>query len=108
MKTLLPLGTVVSLAGIDHRIMILGYARYKEGDMSHIYDYVGCYYPEGFISADKTVIFDHSMVQNLYYIGFNNEDSAQFMNKVASVIEESEQNVPGEVVIGAEQTDINE
>lgn len=103
MKTLLPLGTVVSLAGIDHRIMVVGYARYKEGDTSHIYDYVGCYYPEGFVGADKTVIFDHSMVESLYYIGFNNEEAAQFMNKVVSAIENATQGVPAEAVVGAEE-----
>lgn len=102
MKALLPLGTVVSLSGIDHRIMIVGYARYKEGDMSHIYDYVGCYYPEGFVGSDKTIIFDHSMIESLYYIGFNNEDSAQFMNKVVTAIENATQGVSDEAVVGAD------
>lgn len=102
MRTLLPLGTVVSLTGVEHRIMIVGYARYKEGDTSHIYDYVGCYYPEGFIGADKTLIFDHSMIESLYYIGFNNEESSQFMNKVVTAIEHAEQGVPDEAIVGAE------
>ncbi len=102
MKVLLPLGTVVSLSGIDHRIMVVGYARYKEGDKSHIYDYVGCYYPEGFVGSDKTIIFDHSMIESLYYIGFNNEDSAQFMNKVVDAIQNATQGIPDEVVVGAD------
>lgn len=102
MKALLPLGTVVSLSGIDHRIMIVGYARYKEGDMSHVYDYVGCYYPEGFVGADKTIIFDHSLIESLYYIGFNNEDSVQFMNKVVDAIENAARGGPDEVVVGVD------
>lgn len=102
MRTLLPLGTVISLSGIDHRIMIVGYARYKEGDMSHVYDYVGCYYPEGFVGSDKTIIFDHSMIESLYYIGFNNEDATQFMNKVVDAIENATQGVPDEAVVGAD------
>ncbi len=102
MKMLLPLGTVVSLTGFNHRIMVLGYARYKEGDASHVYDYVGCYYPEGFIGADKTMIFDHSMIESLYYIGYNNEESAQFMEKVTSAIENAKQGVSDEAVLGGD------
>lgn len=90
MKTLLPLGTVVSIKGIDHRVMVLGYARFKEGDTSHVYDYVGCYYPEGFVGTDKTMIFDHSMIESLYYLGYNNAESAQFIQKVVDTIEKVE------------------
>lgn len=87
MKSLLPLGTVVSLKGVEHRVMILGYARFKEGDNSHVYDYIGCNFPEGFVGADKTMIFDHETIQSLYYLGYNNADSTQFIQKVVDTIE---------------------
>lgn len=87
MKSLLPLGTVVSLRGVEHRVMILGYARFKEGDTSHVYDYIGCNFPEGFIGIDKTVIFDHESIASLYYLGYNNEESSQFIQKVVDTIE---------------------
>lgn len=91
MKTLLPLGTVVALKGVEHRVMILGYARFKEGDTTHVYDYVGCYFPEGFVGLDKTMIFDHEMIASLYYLGYNNAESAQFIQKVVETIESVEQ-----------------
>ena len=89
MKNLFPLGTVVSLQGLDHRVMILGYARYKQGDNSKVYDYVGCYYPEGFTGPDRTLIFDHSQVTSLFYIGYSNEASAEFLTKVSDAIEDA-------------------
>ena len=46
----LPIGSVVKLQGASQRIMILGYCQYKMGDMNKIYDYVGCPYPQGFLS----------------------------------------------------------
>ncbi|MDD6327667.1 MAG: DUF4176 domain-containing protein [Eubacteriales bacterium] len=103
MKTLLPLGTVVSIKGVDHRVMVLGYARFKEGDTSHVYDYIGCYFPEGFVGGDKTMIFDHSMIESLYYLGYNNEESAQFITKVADTIEKVEnQSAQAAAVTGAQ------
>lgn len=103
MRNLLPLGTVVSLAGVDHRLMILGYARYKEGEVDHVYDYVGCYFPEGFTGAERTIIFDHSMINSLYYLGHNNEESAEFMQKVSDAIEQAAQPIPEEAVLGFEE-----
>ena len=103
MKTLLPLGTVVSIKGVDHRVMVLGYARFKEGDTSHVYDYIGCFFPEGFVGGDKTMIFDHSMIESLYYLGYNNEESAQFITKVVDTIEKVEnQGAQAAAVTGAQ------
>lgn len=102
MKVLLPLGTVVALSGVEHRVMIVGYARYKDGDKSHIYDYVGCYHPEGFVGSDKTMIFDHSMIESLFYIGYNNDDANQFMKKVTDIMSEASNGVPKEAVIGTD------
>lgn len=96
MRELLPLGSVVLLDGAEIRIMILGYARYKEGDTSHVYDYLGCMFPEGFTGSDKTIIFDHSQIQSVYYLGYCNENSIEFMNKVTKAIENAEMNKDSE------------
>lgn len=96
MKSLLPLGTVVSLNGMEHRIMILGYARFKEGDTSHVYDYIGCNFPEGFVGVDKTMIFDHESITSLYYLGYNNAESAQFIQKVVETVESVESQMGAE------------
>lgn len=104
MKSLLPLGTVVSLKGVEHRVMILGYARFKEGDTSHVYDYIGCNFPEGFIGVDKTMIFDHETIASLYYLGYNNADSAQFIQKVVDTIENVEAQTGADTaIVGGEQ-----
>lgn len=103
MKSLLPLGTVVSLKGMEHRVMILGYARFKEGDASHVYDYIGCNYPEGFVGVDKTMIFDHASIASLYYLGYNNAESASFIQKVVDTIESVEQKAGENAAVAGEE-----
>lgn len=102
MRNLLPLGSVVSLAELDHRVMILGYARYKEGDTSEVYDYVGCYYPEGYTGNDNSMIFNHSQISSLYYLGYNNQDSADFMKKVIKAIEDASPSAEEASVVGVD------
>lgn len=74
----LPIGSVVLLKNANKRIMILGYCQYKADEMTHIYDYIGCTYPEGFLSADKMILFDHEQIQNIYALGFQNEEQLAF------------------------------
>lgn len=83
----LPIGSVVLLKNATKRIMILGYCRYAAGDSSKVYDYCGCTYPEGFISPDQTVIFDHDQIEHIYALGFQNEEQFEFRKKLTQVVE---------------------
>ena len=69
---ILPIGSVVLLKNGTKRVMILGYLRYRAGDQTRIYDYCGCTYPEGFISPEKTAVFDHSDIAQIYSLGYQN------------------------------------
>lgn len=77
-KRTLPIGSIVLLKNANKRIMILGYCQYKADEMKHIYDYIGCTYPEGFLSADKMVLFDHEQIQHIYALGFQNDEQFAF------------------------------
>lgn len=80
----LPIGSVVLLKTGTKRIMILGYCKYKQGDQNKIYDYVGCSYPEGFLSPEKTALFDHEQIARIYALGYQNETQFLFHEKLES------------------------
>ena len=83
----LPVGSVVSLYGGEKRLMILGYVKYLRDDESgKVYDYCGCTYPEGFISPDKTAVFDHEQIAQIYALGYQNDEQIAFRQRLGQVL----------------------
>lgn len=82
----LPIGTVVLLKNATKRLMILGYSRYQAGDQTKVYDYCGCTYPEGFISPDKTAVFDHEQIAQIYALGYQNDEQIAFRQRLGQVL----------------------
>lgn len=87
----LPIGSVVILENASKRILILGYCQYKGDDRTKIYDYVGCPYPEGFISSDKMVLFDHSQIRHIYALGYQNEEQFAFREKLKVALQKNDE-----------------
>ncbi len=85
----LPIGSVVLLEGAEQRVMILGYQR-KSADPSDemIYDYCGCPYPQGYLSPEKTAIFNHNKIDRIISVGLQNEAYDKLSSKLRSMIEE--------------------
>ena len=81
----LPIGTVVLLKDAKKRIMITGFCSISDDDKTKVYDYSGCLYPEGIISTDNTLLFDHSQIVKVYYFGFIDEEEKQFKKKLNSI-----------------------
>lgn len=84
----LPIGTVVMLKGGSKRIMITGFCSFANDDKSKIYDYSGCLYPEGIISATQTLLFDHSQIEKIYHIGLIDDEEKEFKNKLKEMIKD--------------------
>jgi len=84
----LPIGSVVLLKDATKRIMIIGYCKYKMGDMETIYDYAGCLYPEGFLSPDTTVLFNHEQIDKIFALGFQNDERFAFEEKLKVALDE--------------------
>ena len=82
----LPIGSVVLLKNATKRLMILGYSRYQAGDQTKVYDYCGCTYPEGFISPDKTAVFDHEQIAQIYALGYQNDQQIAFRQRLGQVL----------------------
>ena len=82
----LPIGSVVLLKNATKRLMILGYSRYQAGDQTKVYDYCGCTYPEGFISPDKTAVFDHEQIAQIYALGYQNDEQIALRQRLGQVL----------------------
>ena len=79
----LPIGTVLMLKDAKKRIMIIGYLPVSNKDgKKEVYDYAACLYPEGIISSDKTLLFNHDQIGKIYYIGNNDEETKQFIEQI--------------------------
>ena len=78
-KRYLPLGSVVLLKNAKKRIMITGYSLQSPESGERIWDYTGCLWPEGVISSDKTLLFDHGDINQIFAIGYSDEEQKKFM-----------------------------
>ena len=83
----LPLGTVVLLEGGTKRVMITGFATASSDDPDLIYDYAGCMYPQGFITSNQTVLFDHDQIQKIYHFGLIDPEWVEFQSNLKKFLE---------------------
>ncbi len=72
-KKLLPIGSVVMLKGGQKRLMICGRIQTMAGN-DVIYDYSGCFYPEGIVDPKKMSFFNADDIENIYFIGFQDPE----------------------------------
>ena len=83
----LPVGTVVLLNGGKKRVMITGYVAVGKETGNKIYDYIGCLYPEGVISSDKNLLFNHNQITTVYYMGYSDDEQKEFSEKLKQLVE---------------------
>lgn len=100
----LPVGTVVMLENGKKRVMITGFAATAPETGDKMYDYMGCLYPEGVISSDKNLLFDHDQIGQVYHMGLIDEEWEKVEAKIKEVVairlnapEENEEEVKEEV-----------
>lgn len=78
----LPIGTVVILKEATKSIMITGYLQKEVGQNNRFYDYVGCLYPEGYIAANKNLLFDHVQIDKVLFKGYETEEQNEFFKQI--------------------------
>ena len=78
----LPIGSVVLLKEATKRIMITGYASVSPDTGDKVYDYSGCVYPEGFVDYDEVFVFDHSQIQEVFFLGYRDQEQIEFIGKL--------------------------
>lgn len=80
LKKYLPLGSVVLMKEAKKRVMITGYAVKSPESGDKLWDYIGCLWPEGMISSDKNLLFDHENIQQIFAVGYVDPEQKKFMS----------------------------
>lgn len=84
----LPIGSVVLLNGGEKKIMVTGFCSIAEDDKTRVYDYSGCIYPEGYLSSNQICLFDHNQIEEIYFIGYENEEETNFKKQLNKVFDD--------------------
>ncbi len=79
-----PIGTVVLLQQGEHPIMIYGRKQRKD-DEPFVWDYVACLYPEGHISDDFSVFFQHEEIGEVLHFGLQNQMEEKMLSILQNV-----------------------
>lgn len=88
----LPIGSVVLLKDAKKRVMITGYVVKSPQHGERIFDYIGCLYPEGCISQDKNLLFDHKDIAQIFALGYTDEEQKVFMVKLHDAVSKMSSN----------------
>ena len=74
----LPVGTVCLLKGGSKRVMIIGFGIRPNENPDIMYDYLGCLFPEGVVSLEQNMVFNHDQIENIIAKGFADEETEKF------------------------------
>jgi len=88
-KNLLPIGSVVLIKGGNKRVMICSRIQTRAGEVK-IYDYSGCYYPEGIIDPNEMFFFNQDSIDITYFIGFQDKEELDFHHNILDNLGELE------------------
>ena len=72
---LLPIGSVVILKNFNKKLMIIGYKSSIIGKPEMKFDYSACFYPDGFVSAEQSILFDHKQIEQVIFTGMTDENA---------------------------------
>lgn len=106
MEKYLPIGTVCLLKNAKKRVMVTGFAAKGKETGDKMFDYIGCLYPEGVISSDKNLLFNHDQIDKIFYMGYVDDEQKELMNKLKSYLESNDDNANNGSVAGL-QSNIN-
>lgn len=82
----LPIGTIVLLKKGKKKVMIIGFCGYDKNNEEDMHDYIGCIYPEGLVSSDVNLLFDHNQIDKIYHLGYRDNEEVEFKNKLNDFI----------------------
>ena len=71
----LPLGSIVKIVGISDFILIIGVHQISEGET---YQYSGCVHPYGYVSAEKLILFNSDVIEEVVFRGYYDDETKEF------------------------------
>jgi len=95
----LPVGSVLMLKNGKKRVMITGFVATAPETEGKVYDYIGCLYPEGVISSDKNLLFNHDQISEIYYMGYVDDEWKKVEVKLKELVEKQLNSVAKEEVV---------
>lgn len=90
----LPIGSVVLLKDAKKRVMVVGFAARGKETGDKMFDYMGCLYPEGVLSSDKNLLFDHEQIDKIFFLGYSDDEEKQLKVKLNQLVAQHATNVP--------------
>lgn len=82
----LPIGSVVLLKGGSKRLMIIGYQHRNANNTDEIFDYCGCFYPEGYTSPAMCAVFNHDAIDRIISVGLQNQPQTEMAEQLRDFI----------------------
>jgi hypothetical protein len=78
----LPIGSIVTVNGLNKKMMIIGYYSLEYQNSVTMYDYVGCAYPEGLLVKNNMFSFNHTDITKVEFVGFSDESYTKLNNNL--------------------------
>lgn len=88
----LPVGTVIMLEGGTKRIMVNGFCAIDPENPKEMYDYSGVLFPEGALSSDQALLFNHNQIKEISHMGLEDDESRKFNLKMKMLLEKLKEN----------------
>ena len=95
----LPIGSIVMLVGGEKPLMIDGFCVNPSEDenVKNIFDYSAGFYPEGLLTLDNTIVFNHEDIDKVLFKGYETEDHKSFVNILEKTLKEMAKSDDSEV-----------
>ena len=90
----LPVGSVCLLKNGTKKVMVTGFCIKSPDTDDKIYDYIGCLYPEGVISSDQNLLFDHNQIAQLFFKGYVCDEEIQFKKNLNELLSKTQVDSP--------------
>lgn len=81
-KELLPIGSVVILKEANKKAMIYGVKQINSATDIE-YDYIGVVYPEGNMGDGTQFFFNHDVIEEVFFRGYEDEEREAFIERLA-------------------------
>ena len=81
-KGLLPIGTVVLIGNGKKKVMIIGVGQVELNEAGKVWDYVGVIYPEGYLDAERMLLFNNEQITKVFFMGYQ-DDEQDIFKKIA-------------------------
>jgi len=108
-ENIIPNGTVVLLKEGTKRLMVVGW--YPVSEDGTKYDYMGIFYPEGFIDLENVFLFNYDDIDKIDFLGFVDSEFQLFAKEVvdglSKIADNESEEIKAEIAEDAEENNEN-